>query len=242
MEKSRSGSKHAWRVLTRILYLVGLCAVLNFLVGWSLYIWWMHSGGMVQARALDDPYITQAASPVVVQEWKGGWVAGVTLQGISNGASDFDLALLHKKPTKPLIKPFPAWPDFHDTFRVSRFKIESVGVGWPVVSLRAERREIPAGSPGTLSGSIGSGVNWPDRLIPVGVFWPGFAKNMLAYATLIFVVWALFRMLPGARGRRRLSRGRCPVCNYPLTSDPPSLCPECGWRSSTFASAQADSP
>jgi hypothetical protein len=65
----------------------------------------------------------------------------------------------------------------------------------------------------------------PDfrRPLPVHPLWPGFAINTLFYAAILWLLLAL----PGAlRRMRRIKRGLCPACAYPIGTS--ELCTECG--------------
>jgi len=66
-----------------------------------------------------------------------------------------------------------------------------------------------------------------ERVLPLGMIWPGFAVNTLLYAA---VLWLL---VPGPFALRRLvrhRRGLCLACGYDLTHGEHAACPECGWR------------
>ena len=61
------------------------------------------------------------------------------------------------------------------------------------------------------------------HVVPLGPIWPGFAINTVFYAA---VLWLLFAAPFALRRRRRIKRGLCPKCAYPVgTSD---TCTECG--------------
>ena len=58
----------------------------------------------------------------------------------------------------------------------------------------------------------------PERII-----WPGFAINTMFYAGVLWMVFAFPFVL---RRRRRIKRGLCPACAYPVGQSP--VCTECG--------------
>jgi hypothetical protein len=59
--------------------------------------------------------------------------------------------------------------------------------------------------------------------LPIRPIWPGFAINTLFYAAILWLLLAL----PGALRRwRRIKRGLCPACAYPVGAS--ALCTECG--------------
>ena len=59
--------------------------------------------------------------------------------------------------------------------------------------------------------------------VPLLPLWPGFAINTVFYAAIL---WMLFASPFAMRRHRRIKRGLCPACAYPVgTSD---KCSECG--------------
>ena len=61
------------------------------------------------------------------------------------------------------------------------------------------------------------------RGLPLEPIWPGFAINTILYAGIL---WLLFAFPFTLRRGRRIKRGLCPACAYPVgTSD---VCSECG--------------
>ena len=53
--------------------------------------------------------------------------------------------------------------------------------------------------------------------------WPGFAINTIFYAAML---WLLFAAPFQFRRYRRIKRGLCPACAYPVGSS--GVCTECG--------------
>src|SRR5688572_21137615 len=62
--------------------------------------------------------------------------------------------------------------------------------------------------------------------LPLRLVYPGFAINMIFYAAILWVMWLLFAAPWALRRRRRIKRGLCPACAYPIGSN--QLCTECG--------------
>jgi hypothetical protein len=62
-----------------------------------------------------------------------------------------------------------------------------------------------------------------DIHLPQDLLWPGFAINTLFYAAML---WLLFAAPFALRRRRRIKRGLCPACAYPVGAS--DLCTECG--------------
>jgi hypothetical protein len=60
-------------------------------------------------------------------------------------------------------------------------------------------------------------------LLPLRPIWPGFAINTVFYAG---VLWLLFAAPFALRRRRRIKRGLCPKCAYPVGTS--AVCTECG--------------
>jgi hypothetical protein len=71
------------------------------------------------------------------------------------------------------------------------------------------------------------GLPREPRLVPVHPLWSGFARDVVFYSAIWFVLCIGRDSL---RVHRRRVRGRCPCCNYDLrglTQDA-TCCPECG--------------
>ncbi|MCI0362376.1 MAG: hypothetical protein L0219_00750 [Phycisphaerales bacterium] len=56
--------------------------------------------------------------------------------------------------------------------------------------------------------------------------WPGFAINTIFYAAILWGGWLLFAAPGLVRRRRRIKRGLCPACAYPIGAS--ATCTECG--------------
>ncbi len=79
------------------------------------------------------------------------------------------------------------------------------------------------------------------RVVPIGVYWPGFLGSTLFYAAAATAVWGLWRGFGAVRGWRRRRRGVCPKCAYVLGEA--TVCAECGWtRPRRPASADPSCP
>jgi hypothetical protein len=59
--------------------------------------------------------------------------------------------------------------------------------------------------------------------VPLRPIWSGFAMNTLFYAAIL---WLLFAAPFALRRRRRIKRGLCPACAYPVGDS--TVCTECG--------------
>ena len=96
--------------------------------------------------------------------------------------------------------------------------------GWPARSLEQSIwRDLVTGE-SLAKNSVG--LNWgnasTDRL-PQKPIWPGFAINTVFYAA---IVWVLFAVPGYVKRRRRIKRGLCPTCAYPVGAS--EKCSECG--------------
>jgi len=67
------------------------------------------------------------------------------------------------------------------------------------------------------------------KLLPLRPIWPGFAINTLFYAAIVFAAPVKVRR------RRRIKRGLCPNCAYPIGAG--EICSECGQRLPVQANA-----
>lgn len=107
--------------------------------------------------------------------------------------------------------------------------------GWPMPSMRCWL-ENQSGYPSSLASArrgpvrlvagidLSGGKIGPDsRALPLQPMWLGFAINTLFYATIL---WMLFAAVLALRRRRRMKRGLCPACAYPVGTSP--VCTECG--------------
>jgi len=69
----------------------------------------------------------------------------------------------------------------------------------------------------------GSKNVFQQRALPVAPLWPGFAINAVFYAAIL---WLLFAAPFALRRWRRIKRGLCPKCAYPVGTS--EVCTECG--------------
>jgi hypothetical protein len=106
--------------------------------------------------------------------------------------------------------------------------------GWPSLALRSwyrGRRSAEAGKTEEQLQGIQitfwprQGVNggFARRVLPTRPIWPGFAINTVFYAVILWVVFAAPFAL---RRRKRMRRGLCPACAYPVGDS--EVCTECG--------------
>ncbi|MCI0632196.1 MAG: hypothetical protein L0Y44_16255 [Phycisphaerales bacterium] len=102
--------------------------------------------------------------------------------------------------------------------------------GWPMLAGSAEHANIGSGEVTRFAVQLSPADStatdiWPHRFLPIRPIWPGFAINTLFYA----VILSLLFTAPGfVRRRRRIKRGLCPACAYPVGES--ETCTECGRR------------
>jgi hypothetical protein len=115
--------------------------------------------------------------------------------------------------------------------------------GWPALSMRSTicRHAWKKTASGwddceEILGGVAL-ADWPNRsrhhapyghhrLLPLHPIWPGFAINTLCYAGILWAGWLLFAAPFALRRRRRIRRGLCPACAYPVGAS--NVCTECG--------------
>ncbi|MCI0348785.1 MAG: hypothetical protein L0Z53_05110 [Acidobacteriales bacterium] len=104
--------------------------------------------------------------------------------------------------------------------------------GWPCSCLAAFVMEYHNGKFVRTSGIWQAGIQVPARsfgltgdnlTLPVQPTWPGFVINTLFYAAIL---WLLFAAPFALRRWRRIKRGLCPACAYPVGES--AACTECG--------------
>jgi hypothetical protein len=97
---------------------------------------------------------------------------------------------------------------------------ERVVVGWPTPSLQRTAlitNNLTWKSPYKDAIRIGR-LHYPIRPLAVGT-----SVNTIFYAAIL---WGMFAVPLALRRRRRLKRGLCPACAYPIGASP--VCTECG--------------
>jgi len=75
---------------------------------------------------------------------------------------------------------------------------------------------------------VGRPELWADpilkvRVLPLRPIWSGFAINTIFYAAIL---WMIFAAPFALRRHRRIKRGLCPACAYPIGTS--EVCTECG--------------
>ncbi len=112
--------------------------------------------------------------------------------------------------------------------------------GWPMFALQAQwdgrnasvdhtkrwRGGISRTSVVPMSPSTNGVLLNELHVLPCGPMWPGFAINTLFYAAILWMLFAAPFALRRLRGGRRIKRGLCVKCAYPVGAS--EVCTECG--------------
>jgi hypothetical protein len=121
---------------------------------------------------------------------------------------------------------FQSW-DTVTAFRINndrRFHVFAITLhrsGWPARAVECVGREEKLGDESTKKSF--HGAFFSNLALPVRPILPGFAINTIFYAGMC---WLLFAAPFAVRRRRRIKRGLCPACAYPVGAS--DLCTECG--------------
>ena len=94
--------------------------------------------------------------------------------------------------------------------------------GWPLLALTSEWPDD--------RGVTVWALDFGDEVLPLIPIWPGFAINMIFYATIL---WLLTLGPFTTRRMIRRQRGRCIKCGYDLSHAEHEACPECGGAAQT---------
>ena len=198
-----------WRRLQIAILFLLLGAIINVAVAWA-FVSWSHGYRTLSNEALLWP----------VKSPKGFHYSPKYVNGSANlGTTQLG-----------------AWVDT-DTAYMGRMDIYMAG--WPSMSLYAERHYVKdwLGIPGLTifdnPQGFWDGVALPLWLsgprhyqcFPTRPLWLGFAINTVFYAAIL---WLPAFGLGALRRRRRIKRGLCPACAYPIGES--SVCTECGRR------------
>jgi hypothetical protein len=125
----------------------------------------------------------------------------------------------------------PKWSAFHRNEPASRsvaaheimggFTEESCG--WPLISLRGTRTMLYSLDFQSVNIRREWQLSLGNLVFPLRPIWPGFAINTLFYAGIL---WLLLAAPFTLRRRRRIKRGLCAACAYPVGAS--EICTECG--------------
>ena len=213
-------------VLTIILFLL-LGAIVNVAVAWGCAAWSRYNNNAMQ------DYSHPGLPNWIVSVSKGIGVTRVSavpdndLWDISSIRGDVQIPAWSRTNERP------SEAEFAD--RTAPWIVEHAS-GWPVragialiqrnlfdfagARIASSRFHIVSGFAVLDDGSTNP---VPYRVLPVRPLWPGFAINTVFYA---LVLWLLFAAPFALRRWRRIKRGLCPKCAYPVGTS--TVCTECG--------------
>jgi hypothetical protein len=232
------------RIITRASVFLLLGAIVNVSTAWTLWVtmdpWYVpDTHGLWRGWSWSDQGTIMWASRVL--RAGGGHTELWQCQaGVTGGFDEFKGIWMDKLESASWAE-VPHW----SAARASGApKVESNGVeffivdearGWPCMSMRdrlmfryplsqpaATSIEVEGGLELSLRGALPSGLPCV-RVLPLTPIWPGFAINTLFYAAIL---WLSFAAPFALRRRRRIKRGLCPACAYPVGKS--DVCTECG--------------
>ena len=227
---ARECMKRRW-LLKLALFLV-LGAIVNVAVAWVCCVHDSHFdelGDYQDAHLLRDTFAwsvwsLRSSRGCLVSSSYQKWIGG---GGVSQALGPSPESLI------PGWSHLPRSPFAYDLDVRPRQMLVASARGWPLLALCSEMDlhpfsfhalAITDGIPTSRFDEM-PGVCRIPVVLPLRPIWPGFAINTVFYAV---VLWLLFAGPLVLRRRRRIRRGLCPKCAYPVgTSD---VCTECGAR------------
>jgi hypothetical protein len=234
------------RIITRAIVFLLLGAIVNVAVAWAcaLYPWDPRARGLAAFRPFEGDDDGRGWLVNLHQRW--GHSRVIAFPKMSQYNFPVDEAL-------PAIYPsWSGWPRGLDEAGgpdlPGRLMVDAAG--WPVLALIGSRTDSWPWEPASNEGWTGAVGLSPrvvtlkpgqtvtyERALPLRPVWPGFAINTALYAAIL---WLLFAAPFALRRCRRIKRGLCPACAYPVgTSD---VCTECGAAVKSRTMSRCDSP
>jgi len=193
------------RIITRVIVFLLLGAIVNVAVAWGYGLWSSpdEQNGEILEPATVALIRQRFGMPSLLPDETVGYQtygSGLTFQVIHDGISIQGSTL--------------SWA--HTAI--------SVACGWPARSMRcgviSQNGAIEylhsIQPPKGFSASV-------LPMLPCAPLWPGFAINTIFYAAIL---WLFFTVPFALRRHRRIKRGQCPACAYPIGTSP--VCTECG--------------
>ena len=214
------------RVAPKIILFLLLGATLNVLMAWACVCWSTHfRDASWKTRSHEQFWKLHPGAKNLEQPAQSLYVSGVAFRGFGVDGS------------------WNACGTTKDFFINSIGHSFDIRAGWPFVSVRgmaAYIQEWPSrvseiwvnawdrhgvlhrpwknDPPPTIT-------NFEWRDLPYMPIWPGFAINTIFYSAIL---WLLFAVPGWVRRTRRIKRGLCPACAYPIRGGSSAVCTECG--------------
>jgi hypothetical protein len=223
------------RIITRLIGLLLLGAIVNVAVAWLLAVrlpvsaTWVSSEIQRSWQPLSELGYEREGFLKVSQSWRFG------SSRIFVAAGDFH----HWPEDEPRGSPLEECPGWsrHRVLESLAGAEDTVMImearGWPFRALWCHPAQWSVFGDGTVDPPVG-GIEVDDRFavasdtgtrptLPLRLFWPGFAINTVFYAGIL---WLLLAAPFALRRWRRVKRGLCPACAYPVGDS--EVCTECG--------------
>jgi hypothetical protein len=227
------------RIITRVIVFLLLIvggAIVNVAVAWGCVRW------MQRSPTLESP------STQSIETWREYWSRSEIVRRFSLIVTDNPQKTFQRKyrfryarPSDRMLEGFGVEQGIHSCTFVDDDLEHWLGAGleiragWPLRALHGSAiydRALPNKwrSFGVISVgkekavSLSGDVEWHD--LPRIPIWPGFAINTLFYAGILWLLFAAPLALRRWWGARRIKRGLCPACAYPVGNSP--RCTECG--------------
>jgi hypothetical protein len=211
-----------------ILLLLVAGAIVNVAVAWGCVLLHQDSEtGPWQSYPLGDD-----------RTWEVHINRRIGVERVASFCATYNVFRIHStpKPTTTPKRPLPALPNWTGLKREPPAQIDRLdAAGWPTLAVAARlelasvtsgyRSRPPIGGVAVMVGSRKADHPFfsDSVTLPLHPIWPGFAINTLFYA---LGFWLLFTAPFALRRRRRVKRGLCPACAYPVGDS--EVCTECG--------------
>jgi hypothetical protein len=213
-----SARRHRTRsIITRLVVFLLLGAVVNVAVAWGCMVTW-------PARVYNENDLIDVAKNPATELLVSTWNIDEPLRR----AEIKSFAESRVGWIQYTAEYFPDWDSSNPVDDLSWFIV--LEAGWPARSLRGDFRAPPGVDaefcyalmiPDGWRPAYGRITLW--SYFPILPIWPGFAINTFFYAAIL---WLLFAFPFALRRWRRVRRGLCATCSYPVGAS--DVCTECG--------------
>jgi hypothetical protein len=240
--KQRRGIRSPRKVVIRAGIFLLLGAIVNIAVAWWCALWMRDTSSVEE---LGGP-LAQRTYPEgdTIYMWELQLYESPGLSWANGGWGD--VTRWKDRPPDSELSPLDLLPGWASQLNLAELRRAAegnaqsggvvVGRGWPMVCLTCRCNwlgqppfyvssdAIDLGWPGGPSAQLNPADDmWLPRLLPLRPYVVGFAINTLFYAAIL---WLLFAAPFALRRWRRIRRGLCPACAYPVGAS--DLCSECG--------------
>lgn len=216
------------RHIAKLVLLLLLGAIINVAVAWvcasrASYKWII--GTLVDARPDGD----------LAFGLRGGWGSQeIEISAQTGGYFDDG----EWTPKERLPDWIPSWSSVtsvsvKEMMQSGYWRLAETANGWPMLSLQWERRDhwFHTLTEPDQQLIINHGLSispTQGRVLPLAPIWPGFAINTFIYAATVLLLFSFPGLVRQFRQRRRIKRGLCTRCAYPVIASGGTVCSECG--------------